>query len=453
MAPQHQFCRQYQVPGRRASVYSAAKGGRGCLDSFVGKGTRFASHSPAFGQSRHGGNGSRGSGSRSTRALQFPAGDMKLFAAGLSHKTAPVELREHLAVDQAELANRARALKSCGELDEIVLLSTCNRVEIYGITQRSGGDIKSLFQSLSSEARELDPYIYLYENIDAARHLFRVTAGLDSMMLGETEITGQIKTAYELSRAAGVTGWVLNRSFQKAFEATKEIRTRTGIGRGAVSIKSAAVELVEKLLQNELATKSIMVIGAGQMAESCVQLVVRKGVSSILVSNRSFDRAFDVAMRCGGEAVCFGDCQFAMRDVDVVIAATSSPESLLTRGDAENLMRERRHRRLLLIDLSVPRNIESAVGGLENVSLYNIDALEAMARQGVRNREQELAACHRIIDAHVTALVEKLSLEAERKATRAAARESAKATVAKPAAAMPLGRMAQPQDIALNVNR
>lgn len=378
---------------------------------------------------------------------------MKLFAAGLSHKTAPVELREHLAVDQAELANRARALKSCGELDEIVLLSTCNRVEIYGITQRSGGDIKSLFQSLSSEARELDPYIYLYENIDAARHLFRVTAGLDSMMLGETEITGQIKTAYELSRAAGVTGWVLNRSFQKAFEATKEIRTRTGIGRGAVSIKSAAVELVEKLLQNELATKSIMVIGAGQMAESCVQLLVRKGVSSILVSNRSFDRAFDVAMRCGGEAVCFGDCQFAMRDVDVVIAATSSPESLLTRGDAENLMRERRHRRLLLIDLSVPRNIESAVGGLENVSLYNIDALEAMARQGVRNREQQLAACHRIIDAHVTALVEKLNLEAERKATRAAARESAKATVAKPAAAMPLGRMAQPQDIALNVNR
>jgi glutamyl-tRNA reductase len=338
---------------------------------------------------------------------------MRLFAAGLSHKTAPVELREHLAVNQAELADRARTLKSRGELDEIVLLSTCNRVEIYGTTLRAANDIKSLFQFLSSQARELGPYIYLHEDVDAARHLFRVTAGLDSMVLGETEIMGQVKTAYEIARTSGFTARVLNRVFQRAFQAAKEIRTRTDIGRGAVSIKSAAIELVEKTL-GDVSRQSIMVIGAGEMAERCIRLLAAKGVGSILISNRSFDRAFDLAIRSGGQAICFGDCLFGMRDVDVVIMATSSVQTLLTRDDAENLMRARRHRQLLLVDLSVPRNIESAVGDLENVSLYNIDDLEAMARQGVCNREQELAACHRIIDAHVAALVEKLNLEAER---------------------------------------
>jgi glutamyl-tRNA reductase len=335
---------------------------------------------------------------------------MKLFAAGLSHKTAPVELREQLAVNQAELADRAHKLRSRGELDELVLLSTCNRVELYGTTQRSSSDIKSLFQFLSSEARELDPYIYLHEDIDAARHLFRVTAGLDSMVLGETEITGQIKTAYEIARTSGLTTRVLNRVFQRAFQAAKEIRTRTDIGRGAVSIKSAAVELVEKTL-GDVSRQSIMVIGAGRMAERCVRLLARKGAGSILISNRSFDRAFDLAIRCGGEAVCFGDCLFGMRDVGVVIAATSSPESVLTRGDAENLMRARRQRRLVLIDLSVPRNIDPSVGGLDNVCLYNIDDLETIARQGVEARQQELAACYQIIEAHVAALSEKLDAE------------------------------------------
>src|SRR6266404_8454064 len=314
---------------------------------------------------------------------------MKLIAAGLSHKTAPVELREQLAVDQAELADRARKLKSRGELDEIVLLSTCNRVELYGTTQRSSSDIKSLFQFLSSEVRELDPYIYLHEDVDAARHLFRVTAGLDSMVLGETEITGQIKTAYEIARTSGFTARVLNRVFQRAFQAAKEIRTRTDIGRSAVSIKSAAVELVEKTL-GDLSRQSIMVIGAGQMAECCVRSLVKKGACSILIANRSFDRAIDLAIQCGGQAVCLGDCLFEMPDVDVVIAATSSAETLLSHDDVKNLMKARRNRPLLLIDLSVPRNIDPAAGELENVSLYNIDHLEALARRGVQARECEL---------------------------------------------------------------
>jgi glutamyl-tRNA reductase len=336
---------------------------------------------------------------------------VKLFAAGISHKTAPVELREQLAVKQSEIVDLAFVLKCFGHLDEVVLLSTCNRVEIYGTTRQATGHIKSLLQLRCAKPRDLDPHIYLYEGAAAVRHLLRVTAGLDSMVLGETEITGQIKNAYEIARNAGLTGRVLNRLFQRAFQVTKEIRTRTGIGRGTVSIKSTAVELIGK---THLSHQSIMVLGAGAMAESCVRLLVKKGARSIFISSRSFDRAIDLAMRCGGEAVCFGYCLLEMRDVDVVIAATSSSETLLSRDDVKNLMKARRNRPLLLIDLSVPRNIDPAVGGLEHVALHNIDDLEGLARRGVHARERELAACHQIIEEHVAALIEKLNAEDER---------------------------------------
>src|SRR6266404_5282947 len=312
---------------------------------------------------------------------------MKLFAAGISHKTAPVELREQLAVKQSAIADLAFVLKCFGHFDEIVLLSTCNRVEIYGTTRQTTRHIKSVLQLLCPEPGDLDLHIYLYEGAAAVRHLLRVAAGLDSMALGETEIIGQIKNAYEIACNAGLTGRVLNRLFQRAFQATKEIRTRTGIGRGTVSIKSTAAELIGK---TDLSQQSIMVLGAGEMAESCVLLLVKKGARSIFISSRSFDRAIDLAMRCGGEAVCFGYCLFEMRDVDVVIAATSSSETLLSRDDVKNLMKARRNRPLLLIDLSVPRNIDPAAGELENVSLYNIDHLEALARRGVQARECEL---------------------------------------------------------------
>src|SRR5438309_5030854 len=303
---------------------------------------------------------------------------MKLFAAGVSYKTAPVELREQLAVKQSEIVDLARYLKWFGHLDEIVLLSTCNRVEIYGTTRQATGHSKSLLQLLCAEPRDLDPHIYLYEGAAAVRHLLRVAAGLDSMALGETEITGQIKNAYEIACNAGLTGRVLNRLFQRAFQATKEIRTRTEIGRGTVSIKSTAVELIGK---TDLSQQSIMVLGAGEMAESCVRLLFKKGARSIFISSRSFDRAIDLAIQCGGQAVCLGDCLFEMPDVDVVIAATSSAETVLYRDDIERLMEARRHRPLLLIDLAVPRNIEPTVGGVDNCSLHIIDDSEAAARE------------------------------------------------------------------------
>jgi glutamyl-tRNA reductase len=336
---------------------------------------------------------------------------MKLFVAGISHQTAPVEVREQLAVKQSEIVDLAFVLKCFGHLDEIVLLSTCNRVEIYGTTRQPTAHIKSVLQLLCPEPRDLHSHIYLYEGAAAVRHLLRVAAGLDSMMIGETEITGQIKNAYEIAHDARLTGRVLNRLFQTAFHATKEIRTRTGIGRGTVSIKSTAVQLIEK---SDLSQQSIMVLGAGAMAESCVRLLVSKGAKSIFVTSRSFDRAIDLATRCGGEAVCFGYSLFEMREVDVVIAATSSGETLLSGGDIQNLMKARRNRPLLLIDLSVPRNIDPAASQIENVTLYDIDDLESLARRGVQARERELTACHQIIEAQVVALMEKLNAEDER---------------------------------------
>src|SRR5256886_6397658 len=234
---------------------------------------------------------------------------MKLFAAGVSHKTAPIELREQFAVKQSAIVDVAFVLKCFGHLGEIVLLSTCNRVEIYGATRQATGHIKSLLQLLRAEPADLAPHIYLYEGAAAVRHLLRVAAGLDSMVLGETEITGQIKSAYEIARNAGLTGRVLNRLFQRAFQATKEIRTRTGIGRGTVSIKSTAVELLGK---TDLSQQSIMVLGAGEMAENCVRLLLKKGAQSISISNRSFDPAPDLATRFGGGRGCFRLFPFVM---------------------------------------------------------------------------------------------------------------------------------------------
>jgi glutamyl-tRNA reductase len=227
---------------------------------------------------------------------------MNLFAAGISHKTAPVDLREQLSVKQSAIVDLAFVLKCFGHLDEIVLLSTCNRVEIYGTTRHRTRHIRSLLQLLCPEPRDLDRHIYLHKGAAAVRHLLRVAAGLDSMVLGETEVTGQIKNTYEIALAARLTGPLLNRLFQKAFEAAKEIRTRTGIGRGAVSIKSTAVDVIGK---NDLSQKSIMVLGAGQMAESCVRVLVKKGARSILVSNRSFDRALESGHAMRGRSRLF----------------------------------------------------------------------------------------------------------------------------------------------------
>jgi len=333
---------------------------------------------------------------------------VSLFVAGLSHKTASVELREQFAVNASTLVPRANRLKSQGKLDEIVLLLTCNRVEIYAASRHATIPASSLLELLCDGAPDLHSHTYLYEDLDAMRHLFRVAAGLDSMVLGETEIIGQVKKAYELARASGLTGGRLNRAFQKAFQVVKEIRTRTFIGRGATSIGGVAVELAEKIFPHDPSRQPVLILGAGQMAEACVRHLAKKGVRSILVSNRSFDHAVKLADEFGGWAVRFDDRLTAMAGADIVVASTGCPNTLLNYEDVREVMAMRRNRPLLLIDISVPRNIDAAVQRLDNVYLYDIDDLNEIVSEHVHHREQDLALCQQIIETGAMALLEKL---------------------------------------------
>lgn len=339
---------------------------------------------------------------------------MKLLVEGLNQKTASVELREQLAVGLSDLVSRSNELRLRYGLDEIVLLSTCNRVEIYATPGRLQFDrTGSLLQLLSAEPRDLSSHTYVYEGMEAMRHLFRVAAGLDSMVFGETEITGQVKKAYEMAHGAQLTNSILNRVFQSTFQVVKEIRTRTGIGRGATSVGSVAAELAARIFTHDPSKQSVMIVGAGQMGEACVRHLAKKGARSILVANRSLDRAIQLAGEFGGRAVRFEDSLTAMAGADIVVASTAGPKPWLHRADLESVMVARRNRPLFLIDISVPRNIDAAVHEVDNVYLYNIDDLNAIVSQNVLNRKQELALCNRIIDDRAAALMEKLNFRKE----------------------------------------
>lgn len=339
---------------------------------------------------------------------------MKLFVAGLSYKTAPVEVREKLAVRPSLLPCHGCRAKLGAGLDEVVLLSTCNRVEVYGTASKVNGNVHGLFNHLALGDVDFAPYLYVKEGEEAARHLFSVASGLDSMVIGETEITGQVKNAYQAAQAAKLTGKVTNRLFQTALQTAKEIRTETNIGRGAVSVGSVAVELAERIFDKDLAEKTVMIIGAGKMGEACVRHLAKKGARSVLVSNRSFERAQGLAAEFGGRAVRFDDCFTAMVEADIVVSSTGCPQTILHRADIAPIMPARRNRPLFLVDIAVPRDIDPDVQQLDNVYLYNIDHLEAIVRENLKMREQELSRCRSLISERVTALMARLHLGFQR---------------------------------------
>lgn len=347
---------------------------------------------------------------------------MKLFVAGISYKTAPIALREKVAVPPSLLACHGCRLKLGARLEEVVLLSTCNRVEIYGTTPWVNGNVHGILRHLGGGDTDYTPYLYVKEGDAAVKHLFQVAGGLDSMVVGETEITGQVKQAYQTAQTAKLTGRVLNRLFQTALQIGKEIRTRTNVGRGAVSVGSVAVELAEKVFDKSLAEKTVMIIGAGKMGEACVRHLAKRGARSVLVSNRSFERAQGLATEFGGRAIRFEDCLAAMSEADIVVSSTGCPQTILHRADLAGVMPARRHRPLVLIDIAVPRDIDADVEAVENVYLYNIDHLEAIVRENVKSREQELGRCDEIINARARELVAKLAAPAAKAAVRPAAR-------------------------------
>jgi glutamyl-tRNA reductase len=327
----------------------------------------------------------------------------------LSYKTAPVALREKLAVHPSRLRCHGCRLKLAGNLSEVVLLSTCNRVEIYGVGPWPGGNVHRLFQQLAGSEADFTPYLYEKEGAEAVQHLFSVASSLDSMVIGETEITGQVKQAYQAAQEARLTGRVTNRLFQTALQVAKEIRTQTSIGRGATSVGSVAVELAERIFDRDLSEKTVMIIGAGKMGEACVRHLAKKGARSVLVANRSYERAVNLAAEFGGRAVRFEELLPTLAQADIVVSSTGCPDAILHCSEVASVLPARRNRPLFLIDIAVPRDIDADVQHLDNVYLYNVDHLETIVRENVKTREQELAQCQGIIRERTAALMSKLA--------------------------------------------
>ena len=334
---------------------------------------------------------------------------VNVFVTGLSYKTAPVEVREKLAVRPSVLPCLGCRLKLNAGLEEVVLVSTCNRVEVYGATSSwVQGKVFRIFQQLCPDL-DVTPQVYVKEGAAAVEHLFSVTSGLDSMVIGETEITGQVKNAYQAAQQFGLTGRVTNRWFQTALQVAKEVRTHTGIGRGATSVGSVAVELAEKVFAGDLSDKTVMILGAGKMGEACVRHLAKSGARSVLVANRSLERAQALAAKFGGRALSFDERLAALTEADIVVSSTGSPTTVLHKSEIAGVLAARANRPLILVDIAVPRDIAPDVEELDNVYLYNIDHLEAIVRENSRMREQELSKCNEIINHRATELMAKLN--------------------------------------------
>jgi glutamyl-tRNA reductase len=323
---------------------------------------------------------------------------MNLFCVGLSHHATNVETRERFAGD----AETGCALRNSG-CAEALLLSTCNRVEVYGAAETRMPTEKiarCLTRSLDRELENVAAF-YRYEDAECAQHLFRVASGLDSMVVGETEILGQAKRAYESARASGAVGPYLHRLFQRAFRVAKHVRTHTEITRGAVSVGSVAVDLAERIFGG-LAQCKVLLLGAGETGERTARALASSGVSDLRVSSRSGARAETLARLVAGRVIDFAQWMEQCYEIDILIAATSSEAPLLTRENLAPMLRDRIDRPLFLIDIAVPRDVDPTVNQLNGVYLYDIDSLQSIAQQSLVLRHQQIAAAEAIISEHLT---------------------------------------------------
>ncbi len=331
---------------------------------------------------------------------------MELLCLGLNHRTAPVEVRERFAVGAPQLGEASTDLRELAEAAEGVVISTCNRTEFY-LAAENAEEAFTRVEKALAEKIHLDSsvakHFYRKTKAEAARHLCRVVSGLDSMMLGETEIFGQVKQAYSSALEAGATGAVLNKLFQRAFGVGKKVRTETSIQEGSTSVGNVAVDLAEKIF-GHLKDSEVMILGAGEMSRVTAQSLVSRGARSIFVTNRSFDRAVELAQEMGGKAVRFDDWQSVLTQVDVVISSTGAPHAIVQREHVEQVRRARKYRPLFFIDIAVPRDIDPSVGEIEEVYLYDIDTLEQLAEEALTRRQEQIAQCERIIDVELERL-------------------------------------------------
>jgi glutamyl-tRNA reductase len=318
---------------------------------------------------------------------------MALTVVGVSHRTAALDVRERLMITPAELHDALHELTGASGAREAVIVSTCNRTELYitGDDDAARGALQMLSRRIGESA---EPYAYVRRDREAAAHLFRVAAGLDSMILGEAQIQGQVRDAWELGRAA--SGTVLNRLFQSALGVASRVRTETALGRGAASVSSASVQLAKQIF-GSLAGRRAMVLGAGEMAELALECLVDEGVRTAVVANRTFERATVLAAKYGATAMHVDECWAQVADVDVLLCSTAAPHPVVRVAHLETALARRGDRPLCVIDIAFPRDVEPAVREMANVFLYDLDDLRAVVAANIERRREELPSAEHVI--------------------------------------------------------
>lgn len=323
---------------------------------------------------------------------------------GLNHRTAPVEIRERLNIALCEDFNPFVSFKGKACISEVLCLATCNRVEILATTEKlkEAEDVlkHSLLQHTDLSRDEIFRCVYVYCNEDAVRHLFRVASSLDSMIVGEPQILGQVKEAYRAAVEHRTAGILLNRILHHAFRTAKRVRSETGIANNAVSVSYAAVQLAKKIF-GRLKGKTVLVIGAGEMSELTVRHLMKNGADNLIITNRTYERAVELARTFGGQVIEFPRMGEALEKSDIVISSTGAPGYLINRETLLPVMRSRRHRLLLIIDIAVPRDVDPDVGSMDNVFLFNIDDLQEIADENMSSRREEAAKAEKIVDEEV----------------------------------------------------
>jgi glutamyl-tRNA reductase len=327
-----------------------------------------------------------------------------LLVLGVSHKTAPLALRERLALPEGRSTEVLDELVGLPAIREAVALSTCNRTELYLVAgdpvEAESAGLAVLSRRAGIRPTELFGHIYSLRDADAVRHLFAVAAGLDSMIVGEAEVQGQVKRAYELALVEGATGPVSNRLFRDALATGKRVRTETAIGRSRVSVSSVAVDVARAVL-GALETRAVLVIGAGENSELTARALHERGARTVFVANRRYDRAIGLAQRFGGAAVRFEDLPARLADADIVVSSTSSPHQIVGREELALMLERRSDRPLLMIDIAVPRDIDPAVRELPGITLYDMDDLQREVDRNMRGRKAEAQRARRLVDEEV----------------------------------------------------
>lgn len=333
---------------------------------------------------------------------------MELLVVGLNHNTAPIALRECLAFSEDKLEEALSKVHTLSSVKENMIVSTCNRVEVYAATretEKAIHDLKDFFSKYHGlPLKEFDKSLYSHVGEEAVKHIFRVASSLDSMVVGEPQILGQIKEAYDRAQQSKTSGLILHRLLHRAFHVAKRVRTETKIAVNAVSVSSVAVALAEKIF-GTLEKKTVLLVGAGEMCELAARHLVSGGAEKILVTNRTEDRAIALAQQFKGDAIPFAEVGQGLRKTDIVISATNSPQYLIGHDQITKVMKDRRQRPIFFIDIADPRDIEPKVGDIENVYLYNIDDLQKVAHENIKDREMEAQKAEAIVQDEVVKFV------------------------------------------------